>query len=76
MEEEELQQLVSKDNGEEFLQQLFEERVCNVNVIPHHPRSRTKAMMKRKGKVPTKKQVERLVKKNIVSKAKESQKML
>ncbi len=74
MEKEKLQQLVSKDSGEEFLQQLFEEHVCSV--IPHHPRSRTKAMMKWKGKVHAKEQLEKLVKKKIVSKAKESQKML
>jgi hypothetical protein len=64
---------VSKDNREKFLQ-LFEEHVRNV--IPHHLRSRTKAMMKRKGKAPAKKQVEKLVKNKIVFKAKESQKML
>jgi hypothetical protein len=44
---------VNKDNGEEFLQELFkEELVCNV--IPKHPRSRTKAMMKQKNKVHVK----------------------
>jgi hypothetical protein len=48
VEEEELQQPMS--NGEEFLQELFEERlVCSI--IPQHPRSRTKTMMKQKGKV-------------------------
>jgi hypothetical protein len=74
MEEEELQQHVSKDSGEEFLQQLFEEHVYIV--VPRRPRSRTKAMMKQKGKAPTEEQVEKLVKKKIVSKVKESQKML
>ncbi len=53
MEEEELQQLVVEEpmsNEEEFLQELFEERpVCSI--IPQRPRSRTKTMMKQKGKV-------------------------
>jgi hypothetical protein len=45
---------MSRDNGEEFIQELCEEAsICN-NIIPQCPQSRTKAMMKRKGKVPAK----------------------
>jgi len=41
---------MNKDSGEEFIQELFEEKlVCSV--IPQCLRSRTKTMMKRKGKV-------------------------
>jgi hypothetical protein len=35
------------DNGEEFLQELFEEKIV-CSVIPQHPQSKT--MMKRKNK--------------------------
>jgi len=49
MEEKELQQHVSKDNEEEFLQKLFEEEpICSV--ILQCPRSKTKVMMKQKAK--------------------------
>ncbi len=62
-----------KDNGEEFIQELLEEEhVCNI--ILQCLRSRTKAMMQQKCKVPTKEQVEKLLNKKIMSKAKESQK--
>lgn len=48
-----LQQPMSRDNGEEFLQELFEEAsICNI--IPQSLQSRMKVMMKRKGKAPTK----------------------
>jgi hypothetical protein len=41
-------------NGEEFLQELFKEGpICSI--IPQCSRSRMKAMMKRKGKVPIEK---------------------
>ncbi len=54
---------MSKDNGEEFLQELFEEElICNI--IPQRPRSRTKAMMKRKNKAHAEEHVE---KKNIIN---------
>jgi hypothetical protein len=42
-----LQRLVS--NREEFLQELFEERPIS-SIIPQHPRSKTRTMMKQKGK--------------------------
>jgi hypothetical protein len=48
VEEEELQQLVS--SGEEFFQELFEERPA-CNIIPQRLKSITKTMMKQKGKV-------------------------
>jgi hypothetical protein len=70
-----MQQLVSKDSGKEFLQELFEKKhVCNI--IPQCPRSRTKAMMKRKGKAPIEKQVEKFIKKKTMSKMNETWKML
>ncbi len=62
-------------SGEEFLQELFEERPVS-NIILQCPKSETKTMMKRKGKAPIEEQVEKLVKKKLVSEAKESQKML
>jgi hypothetical protein len=66
---------VNKDCGEEFFQELFEEeRVCIV--IPQCPRSRTKAMMKQKGKVLVEEHVEKLVEKTTTSKVKESQKRM
>jgi hypothetical protein len=52
VEEEKLQQHVNKDNGKELFQKLFEKLVCNV--IPQHPRSKTKTMIKQKGKAPIK----------------------
>jgi hypothetical protein len=45
VEEEELQQPMSKHNGEEFFQELFEEEFA-YSVILQGPRSKTKAMMK------------------------------
>jgi hypothetical protein len=62
-------------SGEEFLQELFEEGPVS-NIILQHPRSRTRTMMKQKGKAHVKKHVEKSIKKKQVSKAKESQKML
>jgi hypothetical protein len=44
---------MSKDSGKEFLQELFEEHVCNI--IIQCPRSRTRAMMKRKNTTPIEK---------------------
>ncbi len=58
MEKEELQQLVSKDNEKEFFQELFKELVCIV--IPQHLRSRTKSIMKWKGKAPIKDRLKNL----------------
>jgi hypothetical protein len=66
---------VSKDNGKVFFQELFGEEL-GCSVIPQRPRSRTKAMMKQKGKGPIEEHVEKLVKKKTMSKVKESQKML
>jgi hypothetical protein len=63
------------NNGNVFFQKLFEKGLI-FSIIPQCPRSRTRTMMKWKGKVHLKKHVEKLVKKNSVSKAKESQKML
>ncbi len=75
MEKEELQQLVSKDSGEEFFQELFEEEpICSI--ILQRPRSKTRTMMKQKGKAPTKEEVEKPIKDKTMSKVKESQKML
>ncbi len=60
---------------EEFLQELFEEKlVCSI--IPQHLRLKTKAIMKRKGKAFAKEQVEKPIKKKTMSKAKESQKIV
>ncbi len=73
MEEKKLQQLVS--SGEVFFQELFEERPIS-SIIPQRLKSRTRTMMKQKGKTLVKKQVEKPIKKKPVSKAKESQKML
>ncbi len=70
MEEGELQQPMSNDNGEEFFQELFEEPICSV--IHQCPRLRTKATMKRKGKVHVKEQVEKLIKKKTTFKVKET----
>jgi hypothetical protein len=54
----ELQQLASRDSGEEFLQELFKkEPVCTV--ILQHPHLRTKTMMKRKGKALAKEHVKK-----------------
>jgi hypothetical protein len=40
---------MNKENGKEFFQELFEEKlVCSV--IPQRPRLKTKTMMKKKGK--------------------------
>jgi hypothetical protein len=62
---------MNKDNGEEFLQELFEEEpICSV--IHQHPRLRTKAMMKQKNKVLVEEQVDKLIKKKITCKVKES----
>jgi hypothetical protein len=44
---------MSKNNGEEFIQELFEELIYSI-ILPC-PRSRTKAMMKKKGKAPIEK---------------------
>jgi hypothetical protein len=68
-----LQKLVN--NGKIFFQKLFEKGLI-FSIIPQCPRSRTRTMMKWKGKVPLKEHVEKLVKNNLVSKVKESQKML
>ncbi len=65
---------MSMDSGEEFLQELFEEHAYNI--ILKCSRSRTKTMMKQKGKAHVKAQVEKLVKKKTMPNAKESQKML
>jgi hypothetical protein len=73
VEEKELQQLVS--SGEEFLQELFEKRPIS-NIIPQCPKSRTKTMVKQKGKAHVKEQVEKPTKKKPMFKVKESQKML
>jgi hypothetical protein len=73
LEEKKLQQLMSSGNA--FLQELFEKRPIS-NIIPQRPRSRTRTMMKQKGKAPVEEEVEKLVKKKPMSKAKESQKML
>jgi hypothetical protein len=62
-------------NGKIFFQKLFEDGPIS-SIIPQHPRSRTRIMMKQKGKTPIEKQVEKHVKKKPVSKAKVSQKML
>jgi hypothetical protein len=62
------------DSGKEFFHKLFEELVCNV--IHKHPRSKTKTVMKRKGKAPLEEYVEKHVTKKITSKEKESQKMV
>jgi hypothetical protein len=40
---------VNIDNGEEFFQELFEEKLV-YSVIPQRPRLKTKTMMKKKGK--------------------------
>ncbi len=69
MEEKKLQQLVK--SGEVFFQDLFEKGPSS-NIILQCPRSRTRIMMKQKGKVPVEEQVEKHVKKKLVSKAKES----
>ncbi len=71
MEEEELQQPMSKHNGEEFFQELFEEEFA-YSVILQGPRSKTKAMMKWKGKVLVEEQVEKLVKKKTMFNRNES----
>jgi len=71
MEEEELQQLMSKDNGKEFIQELFEEEHA-YNIMLQSLRSRTKPMMKQKGKALVEEHVEKLVKKKPMSKSKES----
>ncbi len=68
-----LQKLVN--NGKIFFQKLFEKGLI-FSIIPQCPRSRTRTMMKWKGKVPLKEHVEKFVKNNLVSKVKESQKML
>ncbi len=65
-EEVELQQPLSKDSGEEFLQEL----VCSV--ILECQQLRTKTMMKRKRKMPIEEKVEKPIKKKIMSKAKET----
>ncbi len=49
VEEKKLQQHVT--SGEEFLQEFFEERHVS-NIILQHPRSKTKTMVKQKGKAP------------------------
>ncbi len=49
VEEEELLQPMNKDSGEEFLQELFEEKHV-YSVIIQCQRSRTKVMMKQKVK--------------------------
>jgi hypothetical protein len=67
--------MICKDNGEEFLQELFEEELVCSNIL-QHPRSRRKTMMKRKGKAHVEKHVEKHVKKKTTSKVKETQKML
>jgi hypothetical protein len=69
-----LQQHESKNIGEESLQDLFEELVYKV--IPQCLRSRTKTMIKKKGKVPIEEYVEKLIKKKTMFKVKETQKML
>jgi hypothetical protein len=68
MEEKELQQPVSSGNA--FLHELFKEGLDS-SIIPQRPRSRTRTIMKQKGKVPVKEHVEKPM-----SKAKESQRML
>jgi hypothetical protein len=49
-------------NGKIFFQKLFEDGPIS-SIIPQHPRSRTRIMMKQKGKTPIEKQVEKHVKK-------------
>ncbi len=66
---------MSKDNGKQFFQELFEKKHV-YSVILERPRSKTKAMMKQKGKAPAKEQVKKHVKKKTTFKVKESQKML
>jgi hypothetical protein len=58
-------------SGEIFLQKLFEEGPIS-NIILQCPRSRTRTMMKQKGKAPIEEQVEKYVKKKLVSKVKEN----
>jgi hypothetical protein len=52
VEEKKLQQHVT--SGEEFFQELFEERHVS-NIILQNPRLETRTMVKRKGKGPVKK---------------------
>ncbi len=73
VEENKLQQPMS--NGEEFFQELFEERPIS-SIIPRCPRLETRTMMKQKVKALVEEHVEKLVKKKLVSKVKESQKLL
>jgi hypothetical protein len=58
-------------NGEEFIQQLFEKKIVS-SIIIWHPGSKTKTMMKRKGKARVKGHVEKPIKKKPKSKVKES----
>jgi hypothetical protein len=60
------------NNGKVFLQELFEEGPIS-NIIPQHPRSGIRTMMKQKGKAFVEEQV--FVKRKLMSKGKESQKM-
>jgi hypothetical protein len=69
VEEKELHQPMS--SGEAFLQKLFENGPIS-NIILQRPRSRTRIMMKQKGKT----HVEKHVKKKPMSRVKESHKML
>jgi hypothetical protein len=63
------------NNGEAFLQELFE-KGPNSNIIPKRPKLGTRTMMKQKGKVHVEEQVNKPIKKKLMSKAKESQKLL
>ncbi len=69
MEEKELQQPMKC--GEASLQELFQKGPIS-NIIPQCPRSRTRTMMKQKGKVHVEEQVLKLVKKKLMPKAIES----
>ncbi len=63
------------NNGKEFFQELFEDKLV-YNIIPQHLRLGAITMMKRKSKTPIEEQVDKPIKKKPMSKAKESQTML
>jgi len=73
MEEKKLQQPVSI--GKEFFQKLFEEKHVS-SIIPQCPRLEARTMMKRKDITLVEEQVEKPIKKKLMSKMKETQKML
>jgi phage-related minor tail protein len=62
-------------NGEEFFKYLFEEKIV-YNIILQHQRSKTKTMMKQKGKAFAKELVEKLVKNKTMFKVNKNQQML